>query len=79
MKTIAITIDEDLLQRIDSLVAVNAAAARSRSQIIRLAVKEFVARLERLAEEEREREIFRRHRQRLARQADALVKEQARP
>lgn len=77
MKTIAITIDEDMLQRIDRLVAAGAAAARNRSQIIRQALQEFVARRERLAEEEREREIFRRHRQRLARQANALVKEQA--
>lgn len=76
MKTIAITIDEDMLKRIDRLVAINA-AARNRSQIIRQAIREFIARLERLAEEEHEREIFRRHRQRLARQADALVKEQA--
>ena len=76
MKTIAITIDEDMLKRIDRLVAINA-AARNRSQMIRQAIQEFIARLERLAEEEHEREIFRRHRQRLARQADALVKEQA--
>ncbi len=76
MKTIAITIDEDMLKRIDRIVALNA-VARNRSQVIRQAIQEFIARLERLAEEEREREIFRRQRQRLARQADALVKEQA--
>ena len=77
MKTIAITIDEHMLQRVDRLIARNVAATRNRSQIIRQAVAEFVAQRERLAEEEREREIFRHHRQRLARQADALVKEQA--
>ncbi len=79
MKTIAITIDEDLLQRIDRLVAENLIAGHNRSRIIRQAIQEFVARLERLAEEERERAIFRRHRQRLARQAAALVREQAKP
>ncbi len=77
MKTIAITIDERMLQQIDHLVAENLTAARNRSQIIRQAIKDFVTRQERLTEEEREREIFRRQRSRLAKQADALVKEQA--
>lgn len=77
MKTIAITIDENVLQRIDSFVAGGGRTHRNRSQVIRQAVEEYLERLERLAEEEREREIFQRHRQRLARQAIALVKEQA--
>jgi metal-responsive CopG/Arc/MetJ family transcriptional regulator len=77
MKTIAITIDEDTLQRIDRLLEINPSVARNRSDVIRQAVREFVVRVERLTEEEHEREIFRQHRQRLARQADALVKEQA--
>jgi hypothetical protein len=46
-------------------------------QIIRQAVQEYLERLEYLAEEEREREIFQQQRQELARQAAALVKEQA--
>ena len=78
MKTIAIAIEEDMLLRIDHLLTEHN-AANNRSQIIRQAIREFVARLERLAEEEREREIFRRHRQQLARQATALVQEQAKP
>jgi metal-responsive CopG/Arc/MetJ family transcriptional regulator len=77
MKTIAITIDDDTLQRIDRFLAGNGTTRLNRSQIIRQAVQEYLERLERLAEEEREREIFQRHRQRLARQAAALVKEQA--
>ena len=77
MKTIAITIDEHTLQRIDRFVADEATDHKNRSQIIRLAIREYAERLERKAEEEREREIFRRHRQRLTRQATALVKEQA--
>jgi metal-responsive CopG/Arc/MetJ family transcriptional regulator len=74
MKTILITIDEHLLQQIDRLVADNEKS--NRSQIIRQAIKEFVTKQERLTEEERERKIFRRHRQRLANQAAMLVKEQ---
>jgi metal-responsive CopG/Arc/MetJ family transcriptional regulator len=77
MKTIAVTIDDNLFQRIDRFVAGDGAACRNRSQIIRQAVQEYLERLECLAEEEREREIFQRHRQELARQAAALVKEQA--
>lgn len=79
MKTIAITIDQPTLDRIDRLVATKRIDWKSRSEIVRKAVQEFVARLERLAEDEREREIFRRHRSRLGRQAAALVREQAKP
>ena len=75
MKTILITIDEHLLQQIDRLVAGNEKATRS--QIICQAIKEFVTQQERLIEEERERKIFRRHRQRLARQVKALMQQQA--
>ena len=77
MKTIAFTIDEHLLERIDQLAARKTTAANNRSQILRLAVAEFLAERERLEEEERERAIFRRHRVKLAKQAAALVKEQA--
>ena len=77
MKTIAIAIDEDVIQRLDHFVTEGGTAWQNRSQVIRQAVREYVERLERLAEEERERAIFRKHRQRLARQAEALVKEQA--
>jgi len=76
MKTIAITIEEDTLDRIDRL-SVSRHNRSNRSGIIRLAVREYLTRVERLAEEEREKEIFRKHRGQLARQAAALVKEQA--
>lgn len=79
MKTIAITIDEPTLERIDCLMTNNSVPWKSRSEVIRQAVQEFVARLERAAEDEREREIFRRHSALLNRQAAALVKEQAKP
>ena len=74
MKTIAISVDEDMLRRIDGL-----GTGVNRSQLIRKAVQEYLAHLERVAEEEREREIFKRHRRKLERQAIALVKEQAKP
>ena len=77
MKTIAITIEEDMLDRIDRVVASLGDNSRNRSRVIREAVEEYLLRVERSAEEEREKEIFKKHRNRLARQAAALVKEQA--
>lgn len=72
MKTIAVTIDEGTLERVDRL-----GGGRNRSRVIRDAVREYVARQERAAEEEREAAVIRRHRGRLARQAQALVRAQA--
>jgi Arc/MetJ-type ribon-helix-helix transcriptional regulator len=77
MKTIAITIDRPMLERLDRLVAVESVPWKSRTGLIRQALEELLARLERAAEEERERDIFQRHRARLNRQTAALVKEQA--
>ena len=77
MKTIAVTLDDVVVQRLDQFVSSGGTSRRNRSRLIRQAVQEYLERLERLAEEEREREIFRQHRQRLARQAAALVQEQA--
>lgn len=73
MKTIAISIDEETLARVDRV------AGHNRSKLLREAVREHVTRLERLAEDEREAAIVRRHRGRLARQAAALVRAQAKP
>jgi metal-responsive CopG/Arc/MetJ family transcriptional regulator len=78
MKTIAITIDRPMLERLDRLVAMESVPWKSRSGLIRHAVDELLARLERAAEEEeRERNIVRRHRARLNCQAATLVKGQA--
>jgi metal-responsive CopG/Arc/MetJ family transcriptional regulator len=77
MKTIAITIDENLLARLDRLAGRSGHARTNRSRVIRDAVREYVARLERIAGEEREAEIIKRHRGRLARQARALVGQQS--
>ena len=79
MKTIAITIEEDILQRIDQAVGKAKGAPVNRSQFIREAVRDYLARMEKTVEEEREREIFRRNRRRLHQQAVALIKEQAKP
>lgn len=77
MKTIAVTIEEDMLKRIDHFASERGSKAGRRSNFIRKAVQDYLSRLERLAEEERETEIFRRHRKLLHRQAVVLVKEQA--
>ena len=74
MKTIAITIDDHTLERVDRI-----GGGRNRSRVIREAVQEYVARMDRVADEEREAAVIRRHRGRLAKQARALVREQAKP
>jgi len=79
VKTIAITIDEATLYRIDRLVGDRRLQIRNRSQAVRLALQEFIQRLEQPQEEDRERKIIRKHASLLRRQAIALVKEQVRP
>jgi metal-responsive CopG/Arc/MetJ family transcriptional regulator len=76
MKTIAITIDDETLDHVNRLVERGGRTSRNRSQLIRQAVHDYVLRVERLADDEREAAIVRRHRGRLARQANALVREQ---
>ena len=85
MKTIAISIDEPTLLALDRLVGRHPSRgrgkgqrARSRSEVVRSAVQEYLARAEQGAREERERRIFSAHREQLAREAAALVAEQAR-
>ena len=80
MKTIAITIEDDVLERVDRVATTQRSGkAGNRSYVIRTAVHEYLARLESAVEEERERAILQRHSRRLARQAAALVKDQAKP
>lgn len=79
MKTIAITIDEETLRELDRFLAGRRATWRSRSRLAREALREFLAHQRRRAEEEHEREVFRRHRAKLRRQAAALVRDQAIP
>lgn len=74
MKTIAITIDENTLKSLEELAENSVKGTRSRSRIIRKAIREFVAK-----ESKRRREargILKKHRARLAREARALVSEQ---
>ena len=76
MKTIAITIEEDVLRRIDEIAGHKGQSGANRSRFIRDAIKDYLARIEKESEEEREREIFKRNRSKLHRQALALIKEQ---
>jgi Arc/MetJ-type ribon-helix-helix transcriptional regulator len=78
MKTIAVTIDEGTLRMLDELTA-GEARRRTRSALVRTALREFAERERRRQIEEREREIFRRSRKQLAREARLLVAAQARP
>jgi len=82
MKTIAISIDEGSLAAVDRLA--QAAGRRrsgtktaNRSEVVRQAVKEFLARHERREREEQDRRILSAHRDEIERQAAALVAEQA--
>lgn len=79
MKTIAITMDEETLRRVDHLLRNGLSRWRSRSEAVREAVRDFVTRLERAAAEERERAVVDRHAALLHRQAKALLREQAKP
>jgi len=79
MKTIAITIEETVLDRLDRLPHQRGDKKRNRSKIIREAVREYISRLEHRVDNEREAAVVRRHRERLAQQARALVRDQAKP
>jgi len=79
MKTIAITIDESTLDRIDRMLEQQTAPGKNRSQVIRRAVREYLANLQQEAEQAREKEIFRRNRRLLKQDALALIREQAKP
>jgi Arc/MetJ-type ribon-helix-helix transcriptional regulator len=76
MKTIAVTIDETTLKQLDELTA---GTRRSRSVVVRAALREVVERERRRIVEESERAVFRRHRKQLAREARMLIEDQARP
>lgn len=77
MKTIAISIDEATLGLLDGL-ADGSSRQRNRSALVRTALREFVERKRNRENEAKEGEVFRKHRKRLARQARALIAEQAR-
>ena len=76
MKTIAITIDDATLKLLDELT--DGTSRRSRSALVRTALREFAERELRREVEAKESAVFRKHRKRLAPQARALIAEQAR-
>ncbi len=75
MKTIAVTIDEDTLKLLDELTG--GASRRSRSALVRKALREFAEREQRWEVEAKESAILHKNRKRLARQTRALISEQA--
>ena len=77
MKTIAITVDEETLALIDELHG-SSEKFRSRSALVRAAIREYAALEKKRSEEEREREIIRKNKNLLDRQLKALIAEQAR-
>ena len=91
MKTVAVSIGESTLRRLKALAGRSGkakhgqprrAGARARpsvSGLVRIALRDYLDRTERMAREERERRIFTAHREILRRQAAALVGEQADP
>lgn len=77
MKTIAVTVDDATLKLLDELAA-GEPRRRTRSALVRAALREFAERERRRVIEERERTIIRKNRKQLAREARLLVAEQAR-
>ncbi len=74
MATIAISIDSTTKE---ALERISKGRQRVRSALIRAAILEFVARLEKSEREEKERTALAKHRTRLNRQLQALLAEQA--
>ena len=84
MKTIAISIDETSLAAVDRLA--QAAGRRrgggkkaNRSEVVRQAVREFLALRRKQEREERDRRVLSAHRDEIGRQGASLVAEQAEP
>jgi predicted transcriptional regulator len=78
MKPMTITIDEETIRKLDE-VAAALPGVRSRSALVRTAIRDFIDRERQRQLEAHERDILRRHRQKLKRQAVALIQEQAQP
>lgn len=76
MKTIAMTIDETTLNLLDELAA-SSPRHRSRSALVRVAIREFAEREQKRKNEAHESEILHKHKKSLARQTRALIAEQA--
>ncbi len=77
MRTIAITMMKTLAL-LDELARASR-RRRSRSALVRAAIRQFAERRHREEIEARDRDILRKHKKRLARQASALIAAQAGP
>jgi metal-responsive CopG/Arc/MetJ family transcriptional regulator len=82
MKTLAISIDEESIAAVDRLAQAagrrgGRRKAANRSEVVRRALREFIARQRRHEREERDRPILGAHREQIERQAASLVAEQA--
>lgn len=77
MKTIAITIEELTLRLLDQITATSP-RWRSRSVLVHAAVREFAAQEQQRDREAQDHGVLHKHRKQLARQARALIAEQAR-
>jgi metal-responsive CopG/Arc/MetJ family transcriptional regulator len=75
MRTIAVSIDEPTLRKLDRIAT--AQKTRRRSAVVRAALAEFISRREQAEREESERQAYAKHRDLLARQVRALVADQA--
>jgi hypothetical protein len=84
MKTIAISIEEAMLRALRELAGRTATPKgprdpRSISAIVREALREYLARSVKAEREARDGAVFAKERDRLRREVEALVREQARP
>ena len=79
MKTIAVTIDEPTLAKVDGVLERYPDAEHNRAALVREALHDYLRRLDARAAEEEERVIWRRHRSKLEGELEALVQEQAVP
>jgi metal-responsive CopG/Arc/MetJ family transcriptional regulator len=79
MRTIAISIDEESLAAIDRLARVSRGGKTrvNRSEVIRRAIQEFVARQRKRSREAADRRALSRNREQIERQVRALVSERA--
>ena len=83
MKTIAISIDEETLAAVDRLARATrrrgAKREANRSEVIRRAVRQFLAHQERREREESDRRVLAAMREQIEREGRVLVAEQAKP
>ncbi len=76
MKTIAIMIDDETMDLLEELQG-SSDQFRSRSALVRAAIRDYAVRQQRRLEEEREREIIHQNKELLDKELSALVEQQA--